>query len=399
MGSVARDTKKFHDVLARAGLSHEGRAWALMALDPFHDTEIKVMGCPNSQTGRSLVFDIRKTIAVAKPSTLATGNWDCHVALIPSCRMVNMKGAVQSFTPIGGVTPPTPNSISPETTDLPDLPEGVLVAFRCASGTNSFVRAPGSTAECSAISVDEYLRPGGRHAVVGCAFEVHNTTAEIYKQGSVTVYRHQNKYETGSMFDLSDVAPALVRFANAPPPTLAAAKQLGGVTWDAAQGALVPISLNHMDRPPGAFTPITTVLLQNNGEGYMTPKASPTVLAPATHLDFGLDSSGAYFTGLSNESTLEITLRCFLEIFPSPTDDLMALAQPSPPVDYKALELVSQIVGTIFPPLKPVANAVGQVADLVQATNQAARANQRLGVEGAGQLNGKKKKAKNKSGS
>jgi hypothetical protein len=54
--------------------------------------------------------------------------------------------------------------------------------------------------------------------------------------------------------------------------------------------------------------------------------------------------SGAYFTGLSAESALKVTMRYFVEVFPQPGSALVPLAHPSCPMDMKALQCYSEIM-------------------------------------------------------
>jgi hypothetical protein len=52
---------------------------------------------------------------------------------------------------------------------------------------------------------------------------------------------------------------------------------------------------------------------------------------------------GAFFTGLSNQSSLTVTLNCWIEYFPSPIDQsLVVLATPSPRYDLIAQEIYSE---------------------------------------------------------
>jgi len=54
--------------------------------------------------------------------------------------------------------------------------------------------------------------------------------------------------------------------------------------------------------------------------------------------------SGAYFTGLSEQTKLTLTLRVFVEVFPAAGNALVPLAHPSNPYDAKALQCYQEIM-------------------------------------------------------
>jgi hypothetical protein len=55
-------------------------------------------------------------------------------------------------------------------------------------------------------------------------------------------------------------------------------------------------------------------------------------------------TSGAYFTGLSPQTKLTLTLRVFIEVFPAAGNPLVPLAHPSNPYDAKALQCYQEIM-------------------------------------------------------
>jgi hypothetical protein len=353
--SIAKETDYFRKALKESGISDEGEKWALLALDPFHDTSLEIVGKCDSQIGRSLLFDVRKDITVVKDPAFAAGNWDCHIAFIPSCRMGASYGKVSIYTPTNGVPPPCPNDfVYSDNTGTP-LPDGVVVACQALTGVDTF--DPSSAAvSYDAISIDSFLQPNARHNIVSAAVEVHNTTAEIEKQGSVTAYRHENRYMPAGYASSGNTLYGVA--SNAPPKSVGLAKEIGGVTWDAAEGVLLPLAFAQADARPAAYAPQMTVLVQDNGYLFANNNLAGGTAVPCG-FDLGMDSSGAYFTGLSENTSLTVTLRLVLEVYPEPSSDLMALAHPSPPVDYKAMQLVSRIQATLKPGYPVHENGIG----------------------------------------
>ena len=69
--------------------------------------------------------------------------------------------------------------------------------------------------------------------------------------------------------------------------------------------------------------------------------------------------SGAYFTGLSAQTSLTVTMRAFVEVFPSPGNPLVPLAHPSSPYDAKVLQCYSEIMSELHAGYPVRDNAAG----------------------------------------
>jgi hypothetical protein len=206
--------------------------------------------------------------------------------------------------------------------------------------------------------------------VIGCAFEVHNTTAPINRSGAVTVYRYAVNHSCEDVdFQTAVNTHGVKRFdvLTGPPTSEASAKIMNGVTWKAEDGCLVPCLLDGIENRPQNHIPRKqAVKIEYNDDSvtYFTPTTighdlqfvTATGATAAGKSSAGPPSSifpfmgcGAYFTGLSAETTLTVTLRCFVEIFPMPGDPFMSIARPSPSVDIKALQCYSEIVSSLLP--------------------------------------------------
>lgn len=363
--TIAAATRMFDAELQRQGVTEAGRAWAMMALDPFHDNQIPIVGCPNSEIGLSYVSDVRKTMSIDAPSSVE-GNWDCHIAFIPSCRCIAGVPGNGQHGAVGGVTPKAINRIEVEAEPSQYLPEGILLVCKVPTGHNTFDPTV-TTASYQAISIDEFIPAGSRHEFIGGAFEVHNTTAPLNKQGSVTSYRQENLYAESSVVarkpEELDVPGNYVRVAMAPPRTLAAAKQLGGVTWEAERGALVPLVPASDDLKARPFQAVKWFLMQYNmggglPDGWVSQNFYEDLLC-CSFLDFEYMTSGCYFTGLSEETTLELTFRGFIETFPPPGSPQVSISSPSPPLDARAMEVVSRVQSMILPAYPVSENGIG----------------------------------------
>jgi hypothetical protein len=154
---------------------------------------------------------------------------------------------------------------------------------------------------------------------------------------------------------------------SAPPDTAANAVLFpNSKVWLAKDGVYAVQTLNTMDLPPqrmvsggvgymlsttAGANPVTQMFgtLPSSISG--TPSNFPTAVYP-------FDNSGAFFTGLSNQTTLTITVRYLYERFPSMSSStldttLLTLSSPSAPWDSSALELYSRVLVEL-PPAVPV---------------------------------------------
>jgi hypothetical protein len=260
------------------------------------------------------------------------------------------------------------------------------------------------------INLDRYLdfesTDLGVYRLVYSGFEVVNTTAQIYKQGACTVYEYGHSLETSqatvpfaNRFDVPPGTSAALpeSFATntfrSPPNTIAEAKIMPGAhTW-AAQDGCYCTSKFQGDNPFQAVTNRNYIVQQNQTDagresGYgkdnsTTPGYSSGSIAspgfvgsfqephligppntnyggtleigpgctatPAVHFSH-MSTSGAYFTGLSPQTTLFVTWRVGLERLPAankPT--FLALAQPSATYDPNALVLYNLIANHLPP--------------------------------------------------
>ena len=216
----------------------------------------------------------------------------------------------------------------------------------------------------------------GVYRVLYSGFEVVNTTAQIYKQGAVTVYEYGNSNEMGVAYRDSPSPgntvenPRPCTFFRTPPNTIAEAKIMpGSHTW-AAQDGCYNTAKFQTENPFQGITGRNFIFCQNVPEGpdrsgmgqppgagaqtagsFGSPgmSAQSTSACAAAHFS-RMSTTGAYFTGLSGRSTLFVTWKIGIERLPSankPT--FLALAQPSAQYDPNALVLYN-LVANALPP-------------------------------------------------
>jgi hypothetical protein len=186
------------ELIAAGALTPEGKNWLIEATDPFHDEQITLAGFPDMNVSASIVQCIKSTQTLKKPAAITdTGNWDANIALWPIPNQVADSG--KQWTTDTGTTPSSQSnyllgSLPEFTSDMGVFPIGGCTAYCVPAGEDTYggeVPAGGYDAEEITLSLPtQFMRGGSR--IIGMGFEVINTTAPLYKQGEVIVYRQPN---------------------------------------------------------------------------------------------------------------------------------------------------------------------------------------------------------------
>jgi len=207
------------------------------------------------------------------------------------------------------------------------------------------------------VSIDEEFTSGAyRLLATGC--EVVNTTAELYKGGSVTAFRSPS-INTSSEISIPDVETFTARSVGLLPPSTQdeAATYPTSQTWGAEDGSYQVATLNSKDNPfytpqpgcAGLISPSSLTDLQD-GVGWLGYfpvffEATDPVRAINSSLANGLpfDTCGTVYSGLNPNTTMQVTVRYYYERHPTIADvDLLTLSKPSAPYDPLILEMVSR---------------------------------------------------------
>jgi hypothetical protein len=230
---------------------------------------------------------------------------------------------------------------------------------------------------------DEYAVGNGR--LVGMGFEVNNTTAEIYKQGTVHVFRQaqqQDTFPTWMYRYVSTVRDAAgTGTTNLPLNSAFTGRQLiawpdseesvtllpGTRTWKAADGCYCVVPFESEENPitPAEYVnpiltdefiqgPIRGAVLNEHDNVFLPPPFSDTADGTAIQGLFWpnkwapVHSVGAAFTGLSEQTSLTLTVNMYYEYFPTSSDvSLVTLATPSAGFDPVALSLYSEALSSM----------------------------------------------------
>lgn len=406
-------------------ITSEACDWVKSALDPFHDLQLESLrGYPDVSTEPTVVVKIRQAITVSKPAGLPDGaTWDCHIVTSP-IDYAPERGTTANGEAICGafVTPSASfgsasdsagavhigrgTGVNPLDPSFCGRLDGLVINSVPSEGTNGasmtftpghMPATPASGYQVDNINLDNYLdyedTDLGVYRLIYSGFEVVNTTAQIYKQGAVTVYEYGNSYEVGSYhpteqyaaggtFNTAFPSPHPANYFRCPPNTIAEAKIMpGSHSWAAADGCYNTAKFQ-TDNPFQSLTLRPWVVQQNDptstsAAGYLPNAAggytggsfvaSPYMgrtdvgdsfvggdnpnryVAGPAHFS-RMNTTGAYFTGLSNESTLFVTWRVGIERLPAANKPMfLALAQPSAQFDPNALVLYNLIANALPP--------------------------------------------------
>lgn len=351
-------------MLANRQVTQQGVDWLTLATDPFHDTELSPTGFPDADCSRSIPQLYQYTATLAAPVGLTTTTWDAHVHFCPLS--FTFGGAGANPLPLTRCTIDTTGVITNNSNSASFFPGynafGVDNGFNFVTGvTSPFVRASGIN----------YPEGGsvGQHRLVACGVEVVNTTPDLYRGGSVTSYRSPN---TQTVAISAAGAPA-ERFNSvmlALPPATSQEAQLypASRTWGAEEGCYLVGTLDSSNNDYQATfgqAPILSQMPTNNQLaggawlGFCT--ANTRVGLPVNTSILPYDWHGSIFSGLNVNSTLQISVRYYIERIPTINQpDLLVLTRNPTPYDPVALEIYSRAMSELPVAVRINENPLGE---------------------------------------
>lgn len=403
-------------------ITGSGGDWVRAALDPFHDYEIpNLKGMPDLDSEPSVIVRTQQSTTLSVPVDPSTGlpaqtPWDANIFMSP----VDMSSTTSGdalFTHFGEYTPNGSATSMPGTFTAEKNSENRLDGLVMMSQLGGQPMMSPSTS-FTGLHLDDYLNPGEAsdlltYRVIGMGFEVVNTTASLYQQGAVTVYELGNGDNLSSLNLEEREQPPRIgdsRSFRSPPATLAEAKQSPAAhTWAAKEGNYNVAKFHGLESYSGlnkrdfVFSRNTTANVPANDvpRAWCTHKAGRSLDATideksgcASHIS-PINTNGAYYTGLSPETTLQVTWRVILERLPGPFDlTMLALAQPSAQFDPRAVELYSHIIREMAPGVPVSYNDAGKyfrmaekvVRDVSHRVAPVLRVAVKAGVPGAAEV-------------
>lgn len=316
-----------------------------LVADPYHDYNLKPTGYPDGLSTMSAVMrkSLRQTVSC--PFALTVGqSWDFHIFTTPLHDIETYK----AYVIVGN----TFNVIGQPSADLGTI--NILYRHYDPAGAQLaqvLVNLP--------FTYGGAEKPSASARTVSLAFELHNTTAELYKSGSVTAYRTPSLSIPTHGF-LDDSTPTPIPFAgqvisNIPEDLAQAVALPNSRTWSAKEGAYC-VSLPYPNNLYSTSMPQNLVLTFGSGaNGYLrhitynsrnTSSFSP-ISSAGLHSDKFVDAN----------QTFTLDARQILEVVPSVSisDPYLPFAGTAPRCDELFLKLYREMFNTI-PPGTPVRN-------------------------------------------
>lgn len=385
------------------GIEQSSASWLVAATDPFHDVSFELHGYPDLCASNTLIRTEKTTAQIAAPAAVT---WDCHVSVTNALMVNEMYGASYNAT------------TQTITAGVTHGPYGHCNITRTLTGQDTY---PSSSAFAPTNYVHSCLPSNNDSLVdcsirlIGCGVEIVNTSAPIYAQGSVIVYRQTNTmpsltYEAGT---------GTVAMKTTLPPISAeqALRIPNSKQWEARKGAYAVQLMNSEHNPIASPSVLANMRAWNYGGGGGAGGALWAGMG-LQQLYTPFDNVGAYFTNLAPESVLKVTFVRYLEIVPLVNSTNISLTSPSATYDEKALQIYGRMI-SILPPATHVSDnasgdwfrgiiklakeaipKVAKVVDFVTGTNHATNivsavsATRKAAKKAFSTVNGKPKKGK-----
>ncbi len=344
-------------------LTPSGKDFLIAALDPMHDNQLKELcGWPDVNDTASIVRCIKQTQSVSVAA--GTGNWDFSLNLFP---FLNNMPAI-AFARNNNICQP-----------------GVATA-KSYGGLAGYQLAPGAALDIGnnqpifQLCLDNIYSQGASR-VIGLGIEVVNTTSKLHLQGQVITWRQPNATIQNQDTYIQILPGPLSRVQSGqiiqgfPKSVPQAMLVPGSRQWEAADGVYITVPFVGDENPPqlvGYSAPLMQVSTAAVDQTFSTPLATtvqqtdvnagivmvpinltgtnPTLtngMSQATKI-YPLQQVGAYFQGLSEETTLSITMNVFVETFPTVAEpEILVLATPSASYDPVALQIFSNALARL----------------------------------------------------
>lgn len=411
---VTRAQELLDRIAASVNMSEAGKNWLVATLDPMHDGPILCTGYPDNEDSPSVLQVIKQTYPVVKPNFNTGGapdsdTWGFHARLddylIPDSaygQRANRPGEISHpWQQVeGDLLLQDLASVSVNSQERVYLFGGMtVVAFDQTQPAASVAPSASDTVTVPLFGVvtpyenlllvqagpdpSNFLR--GKARLVGAAFEIVNTTPDLYKSGAVLAYEQPCSRENVIAYQVKKAVPGdptpvtTTGILNAawdvlPPMSPAEAMILpGSQEWDAKAGSYSIQTMTDVDNPctfPNSelslwtanelTIPVVVNTAINSPDP--TPPTNSFFFVPRTgtatldhdHLATNINrktpynKKGVIYTGLTPQSTFTLKVNWIIErIISSQDQSLSTLAKPSPPVDHTALALYSEIVSKI----------------------------------------------------
>lgn len=389
------------------GLSECGRKWLIMALDPFNDSLNNHDGFPNGSGAKNLVEQVKETINIVNPAN-NTANWDCLILQLPWELPIKIAANASQ----GSASTSSPNvpsnllNIWGYQSTGPSFIGGGICIVCMPSSNNNWNPSLGTWAAFQAATTGSvtnvtpdpsYLQDNYR--VTNKGFEVANTTAPLYRQGSVTLFKVPvpslaaaavgaiGTWTTGSVSGAADYHKVL-NIDMWPANSQAAFLSTDSIQHNAEDGVYMPAHISDLDEMSDyKYDPTAPFIVSaTNGENgttnclpFLTGLVATAPWANGGTFATGVEWSsfhmtGCLFQGLSVQTALQLNAKWGIERFPSQNNTILSPLAHDPPIrDQIALDLYAHIMQSMPVGCKFsgngfgdwIADALGTAADFI----------------------------------
>lgn len=355
MSRLGENEKLLHALTNKGCMDSDAAACLTMTVDPFFDGTIPHLnGLPDSKTGKSMTSIITQELQISTPNA-ALGNWSMHIQTNPWTADPIMPpglNAGNGADNYGGYV------------QFPTVPRDTLnrwpsvSVWRGADGNSLGPFNADDPNNFPAIGIgmpDTYTRGVGR--LIGMAMEYYDTTAPLYRSGSLRCYEQPtNAFECKSFISYTNPSGgplpptqgggATAIYLRRPPATPSEANLLAGtVGWKAEQGYYCVLNAIEAEIPAKTVDDTQPVMFANDfssgvrgivpatvitGSTQLLPPITPKAVTPLTVWNLvPYNMKGVIFTGLNPNHTGLLRVRYIYERFPSPDEaDFSLAAQP-----------------------------------------------------------------------
>ncbi len=202
---VARGTAILERIKDKTGMTEAGKNWLIAAIDPNHDVELQCTGYPDRNSNPSVVQVIKQTFSVTQPSSYTTDPWGFHLMIDDYL----CNGQAWNANAPGALEVSQQNLIIDLDVSAPDnqLPYGGLsiIKFDGPAGREINHAPPtGSGVEnyVEQHQIDPANFLNGKTRLISQAFEIINTSAELYKGGSIMCYEQPGSKQDPVTFNV-----------------------------------------------------------------------------------------------------------------------------------------------------------------------------------------------------
>lgn len=360
---VEKSNAIMNQMIATGQITPEGSAWLKLNTDPWHDSKTNgFRGIPSRNANQVVTMSVVQELQLAKPASLAAGNWCCRISSYPISGSIDVKQYAKTSGMYWGQA------------ELASKVHPIQVDF---SSDDQFTEI--SNTDTIGMQIpNEYTN--GTFQVAGMGLEVINTTATLQKQGLATCAVMNQA--TSANFAItatnnSDGTVHPVSFTVFPvktvPSNLSEMMLLPGTTqWEAAEGAYSVIQLTDLDAPPTGVPKFPLFIggeLATNANVYTADIAGVNFGAYPTKYQspigktnqVPMNSTIHMYTGLSEQTTLTVRVRYLIVKYPNDTEkQILVLAYNNAPWDPVALELQARLLIKLPPAVMFKLNPKGE---------------------------------------